>query len=80
MVDGEGVILLELQMRVDAEDPHDAVVIDGNPPVDMIVRGGVHGDSATVAMVVNAIPRVLASKPGLITLRDLPILSCTGNL
>jgi len=80
MVDGEEVILLELQMRVDAEDPHDSVSIDGNPPVDTIIRGGIHGDSATVAVVINAIPRVLASKPGLITVRDLPALSCTRNL
>jgi len=77
---GEGAIFLELQMRVDAEDPHDSVVIDGNPPVDMTIRGGIHGDSATVAMVVNAIPRVLASRPGLITLRDLPILACVKDL
>lgn len=75
-VDGEEVMALELQMRVDAEDPHDSVFIDGTPPVDAIIRGGIHGDSATVAIVTNAIPRVLASKPGLITVRDLPVLSC----
>jgi len=79
-VDGEEVMVLELQMRVDAEDPHDSVFIDGIPPVDMIIRGGIHGDSATIAIVINAIPRVLASKPGLITVRDLPILTCTRNL
>ena len=78
-VDGEEVMALELQMRVDAEDPHDSVSIDGTPPIDAIIRGGVHGDSATVAIVINAIPRVLASKPGLITVRDLPVLSCTMN-
>lgn len=79
-IGSEVVIVLELQMCVDADDPHDSILIDGTPPVDMVLRGGVHGDSATVAMVVNAIPRVLASKPGLITVRDLPILACTRNL
>jgi len=78
-VDGEEVMALELQMRVDAEDPHDSVSIDGTPPIDAIIRGGIHGDSATVAIVINAIPRVLASRPGLITVRDLPVLSCTRN-
>ena len=78
--DGEEVITLELQMRVDAEDPHDAILIDGTPPIDLVLRGGIHGDSATVAVVVNAIPRVLTSRPGLLTARDLPVLFCNEEL
>jgi 4-hydroxy-tetrahydrodipicolinate reductase len=70
---GKEVIALELQMYVGAEDPYDEIYIDGVPPIDMFLRGGVHGDSATVALVVNYIPHVLASGPGLITTRDLPI-------
>ena len=33
--------------------------------------GGLHGDVATAAIVVNAIPRVLAAPPGLVTMADL---------
>ena len=33
------------------------------------------GDIATASMVVNAIPKVLAAKPGLHTMRDLPLPS-----
>ncbi|MBO3802407.1 MAG: dihydrodipicolinate reductase [Candidatus Brockarchaeota archaeon] len=77
---GEEVLTLELQMYVGAKDPHDSVLIDGEPPVDAVIRGGIHGDSATVAIVANSIPRVLASKPGLVTVRDLPIVAFAGNL
>lgn len=74
---GEEVITLELQMHVDAEDPHDSILIDGTPPIDVNLRGGIHGDSATVAIVVNAIPRILASSPGLLTACHLPVLFCS---
>jgi hypothetical protein len=29
--------------------PHDAVQTEGEPPLDMVIRGGVAGDQATVA-------------------------------
>jgi len=71
---GEDVLTLELQMYVGAKEPCDSVLIDGEPPVNMVIRGGIHGDSATIAIVVNSIPHVLSSRPGLLTTRDLPII------
>ena len=47
---------LDLQMYVGAENPRDHVLIDGEPPIDMTIAGGVAGDIATAAIVVNAIP------------------------
>jgi 4-hydroxy-tetrahydrodipicolinate reductase len=35
----------------------------------------VHGDLATVAMIVNSIPKVINAPPGLLTMKDLPIPS-----
>jgi 4-hydroxy-tetrahydrodipicolinate reductase len=70
--DGELVISLDLQMYVGAENPRDHVFIDGDPPIDMTIAGGVAGDIATAAIVVNAIPRLLAAPAGVITMKDLP--------
>ncbi len=39
------------------------------------IAGGVHGDQATAAIVVNAIPRVVAADPGLLTMADLPVVA-----
>jgi 4-hydroxy-tetrahydrodipicolinate reductase len=39
------------------------------------IAGGLHGDIATASMTVNSIPRVIAARPGLRTMRDLPIPS-----
>lgn len=73
-VEGREVLTLELRMYVGAPDPRDAIEIDGEPPVSMIVPGGFHGDVATAAVVVNAIPSVLRAAPGLATMSDLPLV------
>jgi 4-hydroxy-tetrahydrodipicolinate reductase len=72
---GRAVIRLHLEAYLGAPDTYDAVTIDGSPPLSMRLAGGIHGDIATAALVVNAIPRVLAASPGLHTMRDLPLPS-----
>lgn len=71
--DGREVLRLELAMYVGAGEPGDAVKIRGIPPVDMRIRGGVHGDRATAAVVANMIPRAAAAAPGLTTMAKLPL-------
>ncbi len=69
----EAVLALDLQMYVGADNPHDAIEIDGDPPIDLDVRNGVFGDTATVGALINAIPQVLHARPGLQTMKSLPI-------
>src|SRR6476469_1489089 len=64
---------LELRMYVGAEAvAADKVIIKGIPDVEMTIKDGVHGDRATAAMVVNAIPRVVQARPGVLTMDDIP--------
>jgi hypothetical protein len=72
--DGETVISLDLQMYVGAESPRDHVYIDGTPPIDMTIKGGIAGDQATAAIVVNSIPKLMAARPGVVTMKDLPLV------
>jgi hypothetical protein len=75
-VGGEGgreIIRLELQMYVGAPDAADRVVIKGLPDLTLVIPGGTHGDLATAAAAVNALPVVVAAEPGLKTVADLPI-------
>jgi 2,4-diaminopentanoate dehydrogenase len=69
---GRDVLTLTWQTAVGARDTHDAIVIDGTPPVDLLIRGGLHGDQAAAALILHAIPRVLAAPPGLTTVLGLP--------
>lgn len=66
-------ISLDIKMYVGAENAGDRVEIHGVPNVSMLISGGVHGDRATAAMVVNAIPRVISARPGVLTMDDIPI-------
>ena len=69
---GQELVVLDLRMYLGAENPHDSVLVDGIPPVDMVIRGGVQGDRATPAIVVNSILKVISLQPGLRTMLDLP--------
>lgn len=64
---------LDIRMYVGAKNPADRVWVKGTPDVTMTIEGGVHGDRATVAMAVNAIPRVVQARPGVLTMDDIPI-------
>jgi 4-hydroxy-tetrahydrodipicolinate reductase len=75
-VNGKVVLTLDLRMYLDAADPHDACQIEGDPPLNLTMKGGIAGDSATVAALVNAAPRILKSPPGLLLMTDIAVPSC----
>ena len=51
-------------MRIDASIEFDAVFIDGEPPVSVVINGGIMGDVASVGMVLNRIGGLLVMPPG----------------
>jgi 4-hydroxy-tetrahydrodipicolinate reductase len=77
-VGGEERIALTFRAAVGEPAPRDRLVIDGVPPIDLTIAGGVHGDLATCNVVVNAIPAVLRAPPGLRTMLDLGVVSARG--
>lgn len=67
-------VRLTFVAALEAEDEGDTVKITGDPNLEVKLHG-TNGDVATVAIVVNAIPQVLASAPGLVTMRDVPMVT-----
>ena len=47
--------------------------IVGDPELEVLVKNGVAGDRATVAALVNTVPRILKAPPGLLLMTDLPV-------
>ncbi|HVE83144.1 MAG TPA: dihydrodipicolinate reductase [Myxococcales bacterium] len=70
--DGQERVRLELTIAVGAEETGDRIQLDADPPVELLIRGGVAGDRATANVVVNAAPRVTAAEAGLLTVLELP--------
>lgn len=77
-VKGVTVIEAVVQMSAGVERPRDEIEIEGSPPLRTIIEGGVQGDLATAAVVLNVAPRVAARGPGLITMVDLVPLAGRG--
>ncbi len=74
LIGGEEKVVLELEMTVDAGEAYDEAWIDGAPNLHSLVKG-IHGDLSTAAVVANTARRVVESKPGLLTMVDLPVVS-----
>jgi 4-hydroxy-tetrahydrodipicolinate reductase len=75
MKEGKEVIALNFQAYMGAEEEYDSITIEGVPSIHMKIVPCVHGDIGTVAMIVNSIPKVINARPGLVTMKDLPIPS-----
>ena len=71
--EGEFVVLTFIA-ALEAEDEADTIKITGKPDLNVKLQG-TNGDLATVAIAVNAIRRVKEAAPGLVTMRDLPIVT-----
>ena len=76
---GQPLIKLHMEAYLGAPESYDAVRIAGNPPLQMKIAGGVHGDIATASITVNSIPKVLQAAPGLRTMRDMTLPSFFGG-
>jgi hypothetical protein len=74
-VNSKEVITLVFRASIGEPDPRDRIVIQGNPDIDMVISKGVNGDTATCAIVVNAIPVVMQAQPGLRTMADIAPIS-----
>ena len=71
---GRVVITLEFRAAIGLADPHDRVIVQGEPPIDLVWKGGVQGDIATSAIVLNSIAPLRAALPGLHTMATIPLV------
>ncbi len=70
----EEFMTLTFVAALGAGEDGDTVRIVGKPDLEVKLKG-TNGDIATVAIAVNAVRRVLDAAPGLVTMRDLPIVT-----
>ena len=63
-------LVLDLTMSMAAAESQDSISIDADPPMQVEIVGGTHGDQATWSMIANMVPRVAAAPAGLLTMLD----------
>lgn len=78
-VSGQEVLTLTFQAAVGEPESFDRIEIDGEVPLMAVFPGGVPGDAATGAIIVNAIPLVMSLPPGLRTMADLWPVALQGQ-
>jgi hypothetical protein len=72
--DGQEFMTLIFTASLDPGDEGSTIQIIGKPDLELTLKGA-NGDLATVAIAINAIQRIQESPPGLLTMRDLPIVT-----
>ena len=69
---------LKFQASIGLADPHDRVIVTGTPAIDVVWKGGVHGDIATSAITLNTIFSLMKCAPGLHTMATIPLVGCAS--
>lgn len=69
------VITLNFRAAVGEEKSFDTIEIIGEPMIRSTIENGINGDIATCAITLNAIHSVLLSRPGLMTMSDIPAVA-----
>jgi 4-hydroxy-tetrahydrodipicolinate reductase len=73
------VITLHLEAYFGHPEPRERIVLQGEPPLESVVPGGIFGDTATCAMAINGIASVRKARPGLRTMLDVGLVAARLN-
>jgi len=76
-VSGEAKIELihpqQVLPQLEAVETGDYIEISGQPDINLAIKPEIPGGLGTMAMAVNMIPQVLAARPGLVSMAELPM-------
>ncbi len=75
-IQGRQALELVFQAAIGEREPFERILIDGEPPLQLFMPGGVHGDTATSAIVLNSIRALTSASPGLHTMASVPLQGC----
>ena len=66
----------QIEPQLVGVDTGDYITLTGQPPIAMAIKPEVDGGLGTIAMACNVLPFVVAAKPGLLSMLDLPVPRC----
>jgi 4-hydroxy-tetrahydrodipicolinate reductase len=66
----------EFVATIGQAEPRDRVVLESDPPLELVLPGGAHGDRATSAVLLNCLAPLCDAQPGLATMASLRMPTC----
>lgn len=66
----------QIEPQLAGVDTGDYVTLAGSPPIHMAIKPEVDGGVGTIAMACNTLPFLVAARPGLLSMLDLPVPRC----
>ncbi len=66
----------QIEPQLAGVDTGDYVTLSGSPPVHMAIKPEVDGGIGTIAMACNTLPFLVAARPGMLSMLDLPVPRC----
>jgi len=57
----------------EAVETGDYITIEGKPGLNLAIKPEIPGGLGTVGIAVNMIPKVVEARPGLLSMKDLPV-------
>jgi hypothetical protein len=66
----------QIEPQLAGVETGDYVRLQGSPHISMAIRPEVDGGIGTIAMACNMLPFVVAARPGLLTMLDMPVPRC----
>ncbi len=80
IIEGEEKITMSHPQQIEPQlagvETGDYITLKGRPPIAMAIKPEVDGGLGTIAMACNTLPFVVAAKPGLLTMLDIPVPRC----
>lgn len=66
----------QIEPQLAGVETGDYLHLQGSPPIRLAIRPEVDGGIGTIAMACNMLPFVVAARPGLLTMLDMPVPRC----
>jgi hypothetical protein len=78
-VAGRERMTFEFQAAIGQPEPRDRVRFESDPPLELLLPGGVHGDRATSAVLINCLAPLCDAAPGLASMASLRMPTCVAR-
>ncbi len=66
----------QIEPQMAGVETGDYITLSGTPEINMTVKPEVNGGLGTIAMACNTLPFLVAARPGLLSMLDLPVPRC----